>query len=393
MCANSDEEFARQIQAAMSPVHHSSSGLQQQQQHRSQDLDFTSPMDNVKMEGDIDTPPLQTLSPQLIQRAFPSTSSSHIRDSSGNSSPRQCQKCTQEYGPDDTVCWRCLGPLTPLTPPTPQDNFPTLTPLEIQQMHYAKQIQAQQTMDRQQQELQRQQQQERIRQAQLAQQRQLLLQQRGQAALQQQQYPGQQIPAEFWAPVKPEPNQDQQIPAEFWAKLGSEFRQAQPSFINPYEQQRQAHQNYSAILRHAGTSSNPISLDDSPTHLQIPFQKPTFIPPVPSASLPALLNNGWGVGYQQPVPRPSSQGAVSSQPGYMYPSYDWNVPGPSTEEIKDLLSNIRPDEDIKVEDKDAIIEGMAPQMRLMKHQQVRFWRYDLTVDGIGVDAKDGGQQE
>ena len=84
---------------------------------------------------------------------------------------------------------------------------------------------------------------------------------------------------------------------------------------------------------------------------------------------------------------------MSSQPGYMYPSYDWNVPGPSTEEIKDLLSNIRPDEDIKVEDKDAIIEGMAPQMRLMKHQQVRFWRYDLTVDGIGVDAKDGGQQE
>ena len=84
---------------------------------------------------------------------------------------------------------------------------------------------------------------------------------------------------------------------------------------------------------------------------------------------------------------------MPSQPGYMYPSYDWNVPGPSTEEIKDLLSNIRPDEDIKVEDKDAIIEGMAPQMRLMKHQQVRVLRYDLTVDGIGMDAKDGGQQE
>ena len=61
---------------------------------------------------------------------------------------------------------------------------------------------------------------------------------------------------------------------------------------------------------------------------------------------------------------------MPSQPSYMYPSYDWNVPGPSTEEIKDLLSNIRPDEEIKVEDKDAILDGMAPQMRLMKHQQV-----------------------
>ena len=390
MCANSDEEFARQIQAAMSPVHHSSSGLQQQQQHRSQDLDFTSPMDNVKMESDIDTPPLQTLSPQLIQRAFPSTSSSHMRDSSGNSSPRQCQNCSQEHGPDDTVCWRCLEPLTPLTPPTPQENFPTLTPLEIQQMQYAKQIQSQQTMERRQrEELQRHQQQERIRQVHLAQQRQLLLQQQRQAALQQQQNPGQAIPAEFWAPVKPEPNQAQNIPAEFWAKLDSEIRQAQPSFINPYEQQRHPQQNYSAILQNAGTSSNPISLD-SPPHLQTHFQKPTFIPPVPSV---LNLNNGWGGGYQQPVPKPSSQGAVPSQPGYMYPSYDWNVPGPSTEEIKDLLSNIRPDEDIKVEDKDAIIDGMAPQMRLMKHQQVRFLRYDLTVDGIGMDAKDGGQQE
>ena len=84
---------------------------------------------------------------------------------------------------------------------------------------------------------------------------------------------------------------------------------------------------------------------------------------------------------------------MPSQLSYMYPSYDWNVPGLSTEEIKDLLSNIRPDEDIKVEDKDAIIEGMALQMRLMKHQQVRFLRYDLTLDGIGMDAKDGGQQE
>ena len=68
--------------------------------------------------------------------------------------------------------------------------------------------------------------------------------------------------------------------------------------------------------------------------------------------------------------RPAAQTVVPSQPSYMYPSYDWNVPGPSTEEIKDLLSNIRPDEEIKVEDKDAILDGMAPQMRLMKHQQV-----------------------
>jgi hypothetical protein len=141
-----------------------------------------------------------------------------------------------------------------------------------------------------------------------------------------------------------------------------------------YERERLARlelvrqQRYNANLQHAGTSSNPISVDDFPPHFPVPKRNPFL--PTPSVQTPPLLNNGWSASYQLPSQRPAAQTIVQSQPSYMYPSYDWNVPGPSTEEIKDLLSNIRPDEEIKVEDKDAILDGMAPQMRLMKHQQV-----------------------
>jgi len=47
---------------------------------------------------------------------------------------------------------------------------------------------------------------------------------------------------------------------------------------------------------------------------------------------------------------------------------DRSAPNPAVD-IKTLLSNIRPDEEIKV-DEDATIPGLAPHIRLMKHQLV-----------------------
>jgi hypothetical protein len=111
-----------------------------------------------------------------------------------------------------------------------------------------------------------------------------------------------------------------------------------------------------------GTSSNPINLGDSPLVQTPPISFP--LPNLPQLT-PPVLNGGWPTGYQNPF---TSQPARI--PAHYLPSYDFPVPNPSAEEIKDLLANIRPDEDIKVEDKDAIIAGMAPHMRLMKHQQV-----------------------
>jgi hypothetical protein len=89
---------------------------------------------------------------------------------------------------------------------------------------------------------------------------------------------------------------------------------------------------------------------------------PPFTFPQPN---PPVLNGGWPTTY----PNPFTAKAVRDPAAYL-PNYDYSVPNPSSEEIKDLLANIRPDEDIKVEDKDAIIPGLAPHMRLMKHQQV-----------------------
>ena len=129
-------------------------------------------------------------------------------------------------------------------------------------------------------------------------------------------------------------------------------------------QQRQSQAHFPPWGIHAynsgvGTSSNPISIGDSPPLIRTPP-----IPSLPQLT-PPVLNGGWPTGFPNPF---TSQPA--RDPSHYLQSYDYHVPNPSAEEIKDLLANIRPDEDIKVEDKDAIIAGMAPHMRLMKHQQV-----------------------
>jgi hypothetical protein len=57
--------------------------------------------------------------------------------------------------------------------------------------------------------------------------------------------------------------------------------------------------------------------------------------------------------------------------------YDQYYGAPSSDEIKELLANIRPDEEIEVEDKDAIVAGLAKNTRLMKHQQVGLFLFQI----------------
>jgi hypothetical protein len=116
-----------------------------------------------------------------------------------------------------------------------------------------------------------------------------------------------------------------------------------------------------------GTSSNPINLSDSSPlagQAQLKVNVPSLSTPTP------LVNNGRPASYQSPA---HSQLAL----GYNLPllnrnvrPYNDRVPPPSVQDINELLSNIQPDEAIKVEDKYAIVPGLAPRMRLMKHQQV-----------------------
>ena len=143
-----------------------------------------------------------------------------------------------------------------------------------------------------------------------------------------------------------------------------------------------------------GTSSSPITLDSPQATRQFmwPPQRNPLSPSVPG-TVPNgnLLNNGWPFPGQQ-FPRPAQNIDPASYLPNL-PVFDYNVPAPSTEEIKDLLSNIRPDEEIKIEDKDAIIPGLAKNMRLMKHQQMGVAWMQKMEDGKnkgGILADDMG---
>jgi len=126
-----------------------------------------------------------------------------------------------------------------------------------------------------------------------------------------------------------------------------------------------------------GTSSNPISITDSPPETRV-LQSNTQIPNISLPQSVAALNNGWPVS-QNPFTAPST----SNDPAHYLSRipYNFPAPNPSVDEIKELLANIRPDEDIKVEDKDAIIPGLAGHMRLMKHQQMGLAWMQKMEDG------------
>jgi hypothetical protein len=168
-------------------------------------------------------------------------------------------------------------------------------------------------------------------------------------------------------------------------ELMLQHQQQQQQWLSQQQQINGPSSNFSGF----GTSSNPIALDDdSVPVLQNYTQVPTYgIPHAPLVNNP-FLNNGWSA---QQNPFTQSPSVKIEPPQYLnrVPAYDYPVPNPSQDDIKELLANIRPDEDIKVEDTDAIIPGLASHMRLMKHQQVLPWCMILTVDGPSMDAKDG----
>ena len=130
-----------------------------------------------------------------------------------------------------------------------------------------------------------------------------------------------------------------------------------------------------------GTSSNPIDLENPSRTTGPSTYRPSYqsFRALASSIGSALLNKGW------PVPGQTPQSNQTFDPASylnITPSaYDYTVPAPSTEEIKELLSNIRPDEEIKVEDEDAIIPGLAKHMRLMKHQQMGLAWMQKMEDG------------
>jgi hypothetical protein len=124
-----------------------------------------------------------------------------------------------------------------------------------------------------------------------------------------------------------------------------------------------------------GTPSSPVVLDDRTSQAGSTRRhifSPLLTPPIATRQYPFGSV-------------PGDRHIWDPRPG------DYSVPAPDAKEIKELLSNIRPDDDIEM-DKDAVIPGLASHVRLMKHQQASHFSIRLTLDGLGVDAKDGGRQ-
>jgi len=241
-----------------------------------------------------------------------------------------CPECTQDLMPNTTICWRCLhnfyspnlfpNPSNVHTTPTrPQPLMQPIPPIGLTPPISVQQAQTQLLLIQQ------------------------ILQHREQSQFNLPQCQAQQ----------------QQIPA----------LPSQPSFVVQ-----------------GATASDPITISDSPTLLKQSL--PLLPPPSPMKPLPGA----WPMIGVQQHQRMAQQQLINLQnttrqnmdpiEGPMLPPISRLFPpsyadcghyygNPSTDEIKELLANIRPDEEIKTEDKDAIVPGLARNMRLMKHQQAR----------------------
>jgi hypothetical protein len=308
----------------MSPVQ------QQSMEQRAQDND--SPQMQIDSDEQLASPSMTFQSPSVQYdfnsnpASLPSSSSSSPfhPTAQGSTSNYICGTCGTERSPGDTMCWKCTAPLDPVPIPQTTSSPSTLTPnltLNLQEQLLQFQLQRMQQLTLPQQQLQTQ-----------------------------------------WQQPQPSLNQPQQGPSVAYLQqvaMIQRQRQLLQQRQNQARFQPWSNQGYNSGV---GTSSNPINLGDSPLVQTPPIHFP--LPNLPQLT-PPVLNGGWPTGYQNPF---ASQPA--RDPAHYLQSYDYPVPNPSAEEIKDLLANIRPDEDIKVEDKDAIIPGMASHMRLMKHQQV-----------------------
>ena len=345
----SDEQFARQLQAATSPVRppHISDTLSLSPQQPPSSI--PQMLAGVKLE-DMEMNPFSSapanswsVSPTGGQVATMPTCPPGIQPQpqaqtvQNQGQTISCPECTQELMASTTICWRCLHNFyspnqfpnsTPVqtTPTQPQPSIQPappigLTPFSIEQAH-AQLLLMQQIL-------------------QSREQSQLTLQQR---------QPQQQIPA---------------LPS-------------QPSFVVQ-----------------GTTASNPITISDSPTlpKLSLPLlPPPPLMNPLPGAwpmtglqrpqlLAPQQLLNLQNIARQNMDPNnaPILPPIARLFPP-VYADHGHHYGNPSADEIKELLANIRPDEEIKTEDKDAIVPGLAPNMRLMKHQQARP-RFIAVVNG------------
>jgi len=300
------------------------------------------------------SPTINPRSIQLFQFRSPDShgqSSLSFPNNQGSSPRVVCPKCLQEQDPDSALCWRCYDPLTPIRTFSHQHSYPTLTPMEIQQKAYLEQARIQQITMQQQAQQQQQTQQQQL----IYQQQQIALQRQQRIFEQQQQPSAQSTPQQPVGPV--------QLPS-FQSQIGNPVQQMQWSYTSQQMLQQPASKPMSYVFNGAGTSSNPINLGDSPPQ-QRPVQTNTTIPNINLPNNVPLLNNGWPTQY--PHPFPSNDPATYLR---NIGQHNYSQGNPSSEELKELLANIRPDEDIKVEDKDAIVPGFAGHMRLLKHQQV-----------------------
>lgn len=282
---NSDEEFARQLAAAISPF----------QEPRQQQ--FVSPQTNAESDDEGYPSPTRMMQFSISQPLHPSyippvappqLFQSNRPTVQGTPSSLVCKHCSQERGPQDTFCWRCFSTFDDVSGTSP-------TPGPAQLLHF-------------------------------------------------------------------------------------ESHELQKSDSNSYPNIPQS--------AHSATPWGSVSMSDSQSFLR-PSQPRLPQPPVTPPSFPSFpkFNDGWPTTYTKPS-LPST--STSFPPFPHIRTYDYPMPNVSANEIKELLANIHPDDDIKVEDKNAIVPGLESRMRLMKHQQVLDMRTFLMVDGVGVDAKDGG---
>jgi hypothetical protein len=340
----------------MSPVH------LQQQSHRSGSAHDTNShqmdMDQILTPSHSPTVPFVPSYPD--QHNYPHISPYQASTSSSpsflppsyqghSSAALACPNCLQDRSPEDTSCWRCL---TAFTSPTESD-VSSPEPTETQELWSAAQtntIRIKQEPDLQ-----------------------------TNTPLHQPNPLFAQHPANphVARPQQPQPNQST------YNLLQLQWAQQQQQYLQQAKEARRIQQLHRGLPYMqtgigSGTSSNPINIIDSPPQTRNP-QSNTHIPTFSLPQSLAPLNNGWPVN----IPNPFAGPSTSNDPAQYLSriAYDYAVPNPSADEIKELLSNIRPDEEIKVEDKDAIIPGMAGHMRLMKHQQMGLAWMQKMEDG------------
>jgi hypothetical protein len=162
--------------------------------------------------------------------------------------------------------------------------------------------------------------------------------------------------------------------------------QQQATGIQPPQQQPQTptFPSQPSYVYEGASPTNPITIGDSPPLQRTVLANPPPMTPLPGAWNPdpfqqQLLFQRQRLIQAQEMARRQQQYQPHAFPAPLAQAapYDQYYGPPSSDEIKELLANIRPDEEIEIEDKDAIVAGLAKNTRLMKHQQVHFLLFQI----------------